>query len=108
MEPIKSYEALDPYMVDAIIESFPGAQGMILRVQDIDGTLGAGRINGHTICVWTKDGYRITIGHPHGGGRIGTCSKEKDPLADPTVRNVIETNREKLHNQVNDGTDDVI
>ncbi len=81
MDPIKRYQALDPYMVDTIIESFPGASGMILRVKDIDGTLGRGRIDEHTICVWTKDGYRITIRNPPSGERVATCSKEKDPLA---------------------------
>lgn len=92
MEPIKSYEALDPYMVDTIIESFPGTSGLILRVKDIDGTLGRGRINAHTICVWTKDGYRITIRNPMSGERVATCSKEKDPLADPETRQ-----RERSH-----------
>ena len=88
MVPIKEYDGLTQKTIRVIREAFPGMQSVILRLGDIDPARGSGRIDDHTRCVWTKDGYRITMVQTRDGGRIGTCSKEKDPLANPEARNV--------------------
>lgn len=86
MDTIKKYEALDTFMVVTLINAFPGVQGTIMRLGDIDLSRKSGRIDDHTMCVWTKDGHRITVSAPMHSALVGSCSKEKDPLADPESR----------------------
>jgi len=85
MDAIKKYEELPPVVAKFIRQAFPGIQGMVMRVNDIDPSRGTGIIDDETKCVWTTGGHRITMSGKVGGARIGTCSKEPDPMAPPGV-----------------------
>lgn len=83
--PIK-YEDLDSTAVAAIHRAFPGIQGMILGITEIDPACGAGVFKTGSKCVWTRDGRRITIWTSTDGGMGASCSKDRDPLSDPEAR----------------------
>ena len=73
-------EPLTEQDANVIRRGFPGIQGMIMRLDDIDISRGAGIMDDGYWCVWTKDGHRISLSQGH-GTRIGSCSKEPDPEA---------------------------
>ena len=86
MEPIASYEELEQDTIDGLLQQFPGAKGMILRIGDIDISRGAGIVGKHTKCIWTHDGHRITVSGDRSGTMIGSYSPETDPLAEKENR----------------------
>ena len=85
-DPIRKYDELSKRTVRVITESFPGIQGLVLRLGDIDTARGSGVIDEHTRCVWTRDGHRITMSQGPQGTRTCAYSNWKDPLAELDAR----------------------
>ncbi len=80
MTPILRREPITQATI-AMIGRQLGMGAVIARIGEADPNKGAGVINDHTKCLWTKKGHRITITHEH-GTTVASCSKEVDPEHD--------------------------
>lgn len=82
-----SYSPLTEAEVELLRRNFSRLHWLILNLDQIDLSKGAGVINHRTKCVWTKDGKRITItASVVDQTVIASCSKETDLLAFPDNR----------------------
>jgi len=77
-EPIKSTGPITDDQLEMIARSLGPIQSMMLHIGDVDIQAGAGIINDHCKCLWTKDGRRITLGVQY-GGFVGSITDQSDP-----------------------------
>lgn len=61
MKPIKSREGITARQVQSICDALGPTACLVVGLNDIDLSAGAGVINDYTKCIWTKDGARIDI-----------------------------------------------
>ena len=88
MDKIKSYQPVTSERLNVIANIIGPMQAAILRLGEVDLSKGAGIINEHTECLWTKKGRRITFSME--GGFVGSVSRELDPdCPDSTLQNEI-------------------
>lgn len=85
MVPVIAFEQITPDIVAEFRKGLTRLQALVLRVDDIDIAKGAGRIDARTKCLWTYDGFRLTI-TVSDGALCCSLSSEYDPLSDPMAR----------------------
>lgn len=86
-KPIESFETVTEEIVRKVAQA-AGMGAMFMDFHEVDIAKGAGIIDQHTKCIWTKKGHRITahLVTTPGGGFIVYQSKEIDPMHDPANR----------------------
>lgn len=79
-KPIVTFEPVAAHIVNSIVASLGSTGAMIAGLTNIDLTAGCGVIDGHTRCLWTKEGYRVEVWMSSDGGFGASKSDEVDPL----------------------------
>jgi len=76
-------EVVTKKMLYSLITAVGGISAMVCGLYDVDLSKGRGILDesGKKHCLWTKEGYRITITVCSDGGLIASKSKEVDPEA---------------------------
>lgn len=75
-------EPVTDEVVHSLIRGLTGLQAQILRLYDVDTRRGAGVLSPDSKCLWTFDGYRITL-ELIDGCLLGAVSAEPDPFLIP-------------------------
>lgn len=82
------FEELTEANLARIQRSFSGIQAIVLGVNQIDRSAGAGVFADGSKCIWSHDGRRIRISFAH-GQLIASASKNPDPLSKPENRGAL-------------------
>lgn len=75
---IVRFEPLSRDQWEKIKRAFTAVQAITAGLNFVDHRYGAGVIDEHTKCVWTRSGMRVVLWYSH-GTQGATLSKEPDP-----------------------------
>lgn len=81
LKKVARYEPLKQETLEMISRVIGPVASMTAGLPEADIRRGAGVIDYHTKCVWTKDGHRITFEMLVGGGMLTSKSKFPDANA---------------------------